>query len=109
MYADDAVEEQRPSTEMCPGCSLVLESRPAFRLGDAAALTCLRCALTHPPLLRRSALIGALIGSLLVAINQGDLLLAGDWRPALAWKVPLTYLVPFLVATLGALLNTRAR
>jgi hypothetical protein len=45
----------------------------------------------------------------LVAINQGDLLLAGRWSPALAWKIPLTYLVPFVVATWGALLNSRVR
>jgi len=44
----------------------------------------------------------------LVAINQGDALLAGRWQ-ALAWKVPLTYLVPLLVATWGALVNSRIR
>jgi hypothetical protein len=35
------------------------------------------------------------------------MLLAGRWSPALAWKVPLTYLVPLVVATWGALLNSR--
>jgi hypothetical protein len=44
-----------------------------------------------------------------VAINQGDLLWAGRAEPALLWKVPLTYLVPFVVATWGALLNSRTR
>jgi hypothetical protein len=47
------------------------------------------------------------VGSLLVAINQGDALVAGRWDAALLWKVPLTYLVPFVVATWGALLNSR--
>jgi hypothetical protein len=47
------------------------------------------------------------VGSLLVAINQGDALVAGRLDTALLWKVPLTYLVPFVVATWGALLNSR--
>lgn len=46
---------------------------------------------------------------MLLAINQGDVILAGRGDAALAWKVPLTYLVPFIVATWGALLNTRVR
>lgn len=45
------------------------------------------------------------MGTVLLAINQGDVLLSSRWPGALAWKVPLTYLVPFLVATWGALLN----
>ena len=49
------------------------------------------------------------MGTVLVAINQGDALLASRWQAALAWKVPLTYLVPFLVATWGALVNSRVR
>jgi hypothetical protein len=47
------------------------------------------------------------VGSVLVAINQGDTLVAGRWDMTLIWKVPLTYLVPFVVATWGALINSR--
>jgi hypothetical protein len=54
-------------------------------------------------MLRRSAWIAAIVGTVLTAINQGDVLLAGHWSAALAWKLPLTYAVPFVVATLGAL------
>jgi hypothetical protein len=54
-------------------------------------------------MLRRSAWIAVVVGTILTAINQGDLLLAGQWSPSLAWKLPLTYAVPFIVATLGAL------
>lgn len=60
-------------------------------------------------MLRRSLGIAALIGSILVAINQGDVVLSGRWQAALVWKIPLTYLVPFVVATWGALLNSRVR
>ena len=54
-------------------------------------------------MLRRSSVIAAVVGTVLTAINQGDVLLSGQWSPALAWKLPLTYAVPFIVATLGAL------
>ncbi len=54
-------------------------------------------------MLRRSGLIALIVGTILAAINQGDALLAGHFPPALAWKLLLTYAVPFIVATLGAL------
>ena len=60
-------------------------------------------------MLRRSLAIAAIVGTILLAINQGDLLLRHEWPPAFAWKVPLTYLVPFVVATWGALINGRLR
>jgi hypothetical protein len=37
----------------------------------------------------------------LLAINQGDVLVTGTWSASLLWKVPLTYAVPFMVATRG--------
>lgn len=46
-----------------------------------------------PGTLKRALKISLLIGTLLVLINQGDLLLAGKWPPL--WKILLTYLVPF--------------
>jgi hypothetical protein len=55
------------------------------------------------PVIRRSLRASLIVGTVLTALNQGDLLLTGDFPPALWWKVPLTYLVPFLVATYGAL------
>jgi hypothetical protein len=60
-------------------------------------------------MLRRSLGIAAIVGTILLAINQGDLLLRQEWPPSLAWKAPLTYLVPFVVATWGALVNGRLR
>jgi hypothetical protein len=61
----------------------------------------------HPSLVRRSAAVALVVGSVLLAINQGDALLAGTWSASLAWKAPLTYAVPFVVATWGALANSR--
>ncbi len=49
----------------------------------------------------------AVVGTALTAINQGNLLIAGSFPAALYWKIPLTYCVPFCVATWGALVNSR--
>jgi len=94
----------------CDGCAREL-GRAAYRFhdGDGARVRCRACALTYPPLMRRSLSIALVVGSVLIAINQGDALLSGHWERALVWKVPLTYLVPFVVATWGALLNSRVR
>ena len=70
---------------------------------------CLRCALRHGPLLRRSLGVAIVVGTVLTAINQGGTILAGAWTPALAWKIPLTYMVPFMVAMWGALSSLRQR
>jgi hypothetical protein len=78
-----------------------------FRQGGGSVRACLWCALRRPPLVKRSLGIAAVVGTVLLAINQGDVLLSPRWPSALAWKVPLTYLVPYLVATWGALLNSR--
>lgn len=53
--------------------------------------------------LGRSLRTAIVIGTILVAINQGPALAIGRVSTDLAWKVPLDYLVPFLVATWGAL------
>jgi hypothetical protein len=58
-------------------------------------------------MLRRSALTALVVGTVLVAINQGSTLVTGHFRPALEWQIPLTFSVPFLVASWGALGNTR--
>ena len=69
---------------------------------------CLRCALQFGPMLRRSLAVALVVGSILTAINQGNIILDGDFPSALYWKIPLTYSVPFCVATTGALLNGRS-
>lgn len=60
------------------------------------------------PILQRSTIASIVVGTVLTLLNQGDLLLSGRFPPSLWWKVPLTYLVPFLVATYGALGAERA-
>ena len=72
-------------------------------------LRCLRCALIYGPLMRRSLLVALIVGTILTAINQGNIILRGDFPAALFWKMPLTYAVPYCVATTGAILNSRTR
>lgn len=67
----------------------------------------MRCALTDPWLLRRSLGAGALVGTVLVAINHGSTIVTGAWPVSLAWKIPLTYAVPVIVAMWSALSNLR--
>jgi len=95
----------------CAGCGRPWGRAAAFQLltPDGPILKCAWCALRHRPMLLRSLAIAAAVGTILLAINQGDLLLHGEWPSSLAWKAPLTYLVPFGVATWGALANSRLR
>lgn len=80
-----------------------------FRTARGLNVKCLGCALRHGPMLRRSAAIALVVGTVLVVINQGDVLLDGRWTGAMIWKLPLTYTVPFLVATWSALITSRVR
>ncbi|MCH8814511.1 MAG: nitrate/nitrite transporter NrtS [Chloroflexi bacterium] len=55
----------------------------------------------------RSLTVTALIGTLLIAINHGNVIVEGNVPDSLVWKVPLTYSVPYCVATFGAIMNAR--
>lgn len=90
----------------CARCQRPLREGSAFMLGGKRR--CLSCTLRHRPLLRRSALTALVVGTILVAINQGTVLLGGSFPAELLWKIPLTYCVPFCVATWGALTNSRS-
>ncbi|MFN0096354.1 MAG: nitrate/nitrite transporter NrtS [Dehalococcoidia bacterium] len=54
-------------------------------------------------MIRNSVVTAAVVGTILTAINQGTLIVAGDFPAALAWKIPLTYGVPLCVSTWAAL------
>jgi len=51
-------------------------------------------------IVRRSAIIALVVGTILNIINQGDALVSG--APLVAWKIVLTYCVPYCVSTYGA-------
>jgi len=71
---------------------------------------------SKPPLSRlifgdgtpKTALLAALVvGTILTAINHGDVILAGGAPPVL--KMALTYCVPYCVATWGAIMGKRSQ
>eukprot|EP01026_Neomeris_dumetosa_P047601 TRINITY_DN40949_c0_g2_i1.p4 TRINITY_DN40949_c0_g2~~TRINITY_DN40949_c0_g2_i1.p4 ORF type:complete len:134 (-),score=10.40 TRINITY_DN40949_c0_g2_i1:1041-1442(-) len=49
---------------------------------------------------KRSLIIAIIVGSLLTIINQGDRIFNG--KQPVWWKLVLTYCVPYIVATYGA-------
>jgi hypothetical protein len=96
----------------CDGCGISFDRAAAafqFQTLDGPILKCVRCAVRHRPMLKRSTAVALVVGTVLMIINQGDVLLGAKWPGALIWKIPLTYLVPFVVATWGALVNGRVR
>jgi hypothetical protein len=93
------------STSACARCGRPLVGRSAYLLGTEHR--CLACALRFRPMLRRSALTSLVVGTILVLINQGGTLVSGVLPASLLWQIPLTYVVPFCVATWGALGNSR--
>jgi hypothetical protein len=50
-------------------------------------------------IVRRGLKVGLIVGTILTAINHGDLILAGQLTGNSAWKILLTYLVPYCVST----------
>ena len=95
----------------CMRCGKPLGERPAFQFQTTGGRIhrCLRCSLVYAPMLRRSSAVAVIVGTVLVGINQGDVIVHGLLPASLLWKVPLTYAVPFAVATVGALLSSRVQ
>ncbi len=59
--------------------------------------------MTYPHVRDRALVVALLVGTVLFAINQLDVVLAGALTPLVAAKIALTYLVPYSVATYAAL------
>lgn len=62
---------------------------------------------TQRPVVVRSVKVALLVGTILVGINHGNVLLGSGVSSDLLlsdlyWKVPLTYLVPYSVSTYAA-------
>ena len=64
-------------------------------------------AATDRALLRRSVVTCLLVGALLTAINQGDRLVRGELSGTMALQIGLTFLVPFVVATMSGVAALR--
>ena len=57
----------------------------------------------------RALLVAAIVGTALFAINQLDVVFAGQLTPLVAAKIALTYVVPYSVSTYSALEVNRLR
>ena len=96
------------SADVRPAAAVLSFSvRPGASTAASGALKCMLCGPRHGPMLRRSAIVALVVGTILTLLNQGDGLFSGQWNNALYWKIPLTYCVPFLVATYGSLAAAR--
>lgn len=56
---------------------------------------------------KKAIFTALVVGMLLTAINHGDVILSGLAPPA--WKVILTFFVPYCVTTWGAITGKRAQ
>jgi hypothetical protein len=63
----------------------------------------------YGPVFRRALQVAAVVGTILFAINQLNVVLTGGVTPFVVLKIALTYLVPFLVSTYSALEINRIR
>lgn len=61
----------------------------------------------HPAHLRQTLLTALIVGTILFAINQLDVVLAGKATLAVWVKGAVTYVVPFCVANVGVLIASR--
>ena len=59
-------------------------------------------------ILMRGIKVGLVVGSILTAINYGDVLLTAKVLPVMYWKILLTYCVPFCVSTYASVEAARA-
>ena len=63
--------------------------------------------IAQPPIVRKALLAAGVVGTVLVSLNQGDVLLSGHVTQRVLVKSLLTPLIPFCVTLLGAFLNSR--
>jgi hypothetical protein len=62
-----------------------------------------------PANLKRTLVTALVVGTVLFAINQLNVVLAGHATPVVWIKTGVTYLVPFVVANVGILIATHRR
>jgi len=63
----------------------------------------------HPRNLRSTLAVAVVVGTLLLLINQFDVMLSGGFSQRFWLKAGLTYLVPFLVSNYGLVIGTRGK
>lgn len=69
----------------------------------------MRHAISYPPVRDRAVRVALVVGAVLFAINQLDVVLRGEVTPVVAAKILLTFAVPYTVSTYSALQVNRLR
>ena len=64
---------------------------------------------TNKLVVKRATRIALIVGTILAIINHGDRLLFGDMTMGAAFKIVLTYFVPYSVSTYSAVQSIRER
>ena len=70
---------------------------------------CLRHAILYRPLRDRALRVAGVVGVVIFAINQLDVVLRGELTLLVAAKILLTFAVPYVVSTYSALQVNRLR
>src|SRR5207237_6857195 len=87
------------------GCSR--PGRYCFASEGAPETRCGLHGLVYWPVCRRAIVVALVVGTILMVINQADVLLSGHASTLVAAKIGLTYLVPFSVSMYSALAANR--
>ncbi len=58
-------------------------------------------------ILKRSLIVTVFVGTILMIINHGDVIIEGNLTATHSFKIILTYLVPFLVSTYSSVESKR--
>jgi hypothetical protein len=77
-----------------------------YRFHSVVGVEAPRCGLhgvVYWPVCRRAIGVALVVGTILMLINQADVLLTGHASAVVVAKIGLTYLVPFSVSTYSAL------
>ncbi len=59
------------------------------------------------PVARKSLIIAVVVGSILSAVNLGDLLMAGEMNAKMLIKIFMNFVIPFTVASVSAAANRK--
>jgi hypothetical protein len=90
------VTSDEASGDRAAATTPVVAARPSPRTPSAVVRLC-----CEPHHLRTTIAVALVVGTVLFAINQLDVVLAGRASAGTAVKILLTYLVPFCVANFG--------
>ena len=63
----------------------------------------------RPAVFRRCGVVALVVGTLLSLLNQGDMILAGQFDRVVTLRVIGNYLIPFIVSNLGAMTSAPQR